>query len=813
MTHFSSSPLMDSFPSPRFSDPPSPTKTETDLPIEVDQSFNSSMSLGDTSPYFSPTPAMLTSKPSASASAASSLLSPTPPPAFSLKPRRPDPVPVQVRPRPSPSRSKSTSEAVLGSRALGQGRSFGRELSINAAPRPAGMMAMKSGAGKGGFGVNRMLPPAVPEGKALKARGSVPMQWTSSNEELGDGSRGQLGVPRTESDPSLGVSPRSNRSYSDDMMDVDSPQVRPTSMRRTSLLASPVFDGPTSVSGSPELGSFFCNTPGPQAAPAKRRSLVTSTPASPSSSSPSAKRTSLGLGLQRPPLDKTASSSAMLFGGGRTNTIAARRAPAYKRPTLGPLAAASNADGGIRTASASSAFPILYGPPKHTLGSGGASGSSSSGAGTFPRAAVAPMRRAFSVCDQNAVQHELDEEESEYENSPSVGAHAEYMRRYGRPGMARGEVDGSPGFKSVSVRASIAASGEGVSSPVGKGRKVSPYGPGGLPGFGDNELEGKILPCHKVKEDGLVRISSETLDSLLEGKYDNKIKRYHVIDCRFDYEYAGGHIAGAINVKSMDALDQLLLSEQEGVHANGDKLPEPSRSGQLGDGEQVVLVFHCEFSAKRAPTFAKHLRSRDRSINGAVYPKIYYPEVYILEGGYCGFYQDRPERCDPKGYTPMDDPKHFERRNSDLHDFRKFSRTRSFTYGEQATLPSSRVLPPCPPLAFAAASAAAARRGGATAAGGSGTIAEEDHEHDSANGSALMTTSASGSGSSPHPGDSSAEMDSGAEASPCPRQVVSMSMAPPIFGSARPRTLGRLPMHRVQTYAGGGTGAGMLRQG
>lgn len=52
----------------------------------------------------------------------------------------------------------------------------------------------------------------------------------------------------------------------------------------------------------------------------------------------------------------------------------------------------------------------------------------------------------------------------------------------------------------------------------------------------------------------------------------------------------------------MDALDQLLLSEASGVHAEGNDLPLPSRSGELADGQQVVLIFHCEFSAKRAPT-------------------------------------------------------------------------------------------------------------------------------------------------------------------------------------------------------------------
>jgi rhodanese-related sulfurtransferase len=89
---------------------------------------------------------------------------------------------------------------------------------------------------------------------------------------------------------------------------------------------------------------------------------------------------------------------------------------------------------------------------------------------------------------------------------------------------------------------------------------------------------------------------------LLAGKYNDKIKRYHIIDCRFEYEYEGGHIENAIHVKEMGTLDELLLSASSGVHAGGNPLPQPSRSGELGDGEQVVLIFHCEFSAKRAPT-------------------------------------------------------------------------------------------------------------------------------------------------------------------------------------------------------------------
>jgi M-phase inducer tyrosine phosphatase len=42
---------------------------------------------------------------------------------------------------------------------------------------------------------------------------------------------------------------------------------------------------------------------------------------------------------------------------------------------------------------------------------------------------------------------------------------------------------------------------------------------------------------------------------------------------------------------------------------------------------------------------AKHVRSKDRAMNGRVYPKVCYPEMYILEGGYSQFYEQFPVSC------------------------------------------------------------------------------------------------------------------------------------------------------------------------
>ena len=69
---------------------------------------------------------------------------------------------------------------------------------------------------------------------------------------------------------------------------------------------------------------------------------------------------------------------------------------------------------------------------------------------------------------------------------------------------------------------------------------------------------------------------------------------------------------------------------------------------------------------------------------------------------------DLQEKCAPQAYVPMDDPKHCERRDNNLHDFRKFTRTRSFTYGEPQ--PPTRPAQPCQPLAFAPANTLLNRR-------------------------------------------------------------------------------------------------------
>jgi hypothetical protein len=53
---------------------------------------------------------------------------------------------------------------------------------------------------------------------------------------------------------------------------------------------------------------------------------------------------------------------------------------------------------------------------------------------------------------------------------------------------------------------------------------------------------------------------------------------------------------------------------------------------------RTVLIFHCEFSQKRAPYMYSILRNWDRTQNNEIYPKLFFPDSYVMEGGYYEFW-------------------------------------------------------------------------------------------------------------------------------------------------------------------------------
>ncbi|KAJ2942425.1 hypothetical protein O0L34_g16029 [Tuta absoluta] len=151
------------------------------------------------------------------------------------------------------------------------------------------------------------------------------------------------------------------------------------------------------------------------------------------------------------------------------------------------------------------------------------------------------------------------------------------------------------------------------------------------------------LPLIGGDHSDLKSISCDTLAALIRGEFEDSVEEFKVIDCRYPYEFEGGHIPGAMNLYTPTLVQQLLDT--------------PLQTRGLTD-KRSILVFHCEFSLERGPKLYRYLRSSDRSKNMENYPHLNYPEIYLLHKGYRTFHQRYPELCTGNGYTAMLDPKH-----------------------------------------------------------------------------------------------------------------------------------------------------------
>ena len=89
------------------------------------------------------------------------------------------------------------------------------------------------------------------------------------------------------------------------------------------------------------------------------------------------------------------------------------------------------------------------------------------------------------------------------------------------------------------------------------------------------------LPHFWPDQESIPRITKETMVDVLDGRFGEHYDQSLVIDCRFEYEYKGGHINGAINFNNKEELATKLFDS-------------PS-------AQRTLLIFHCEYSAHRAP--------------------------------------------------------------------------------------------------------------------------------------------------------------------------------------------------------------------
>ena len=206
---------------------------------------------------------------------------------------------------------------------------------------------------------------------------------------------------------------------------------------------------------------------------------------------------------------------------------------------------------------------------------------------------------------------------------------------------------------------------------------------------------------------------------LLRGEYKDSVTRYAIIDCRYLFEYQGGHIRNAMHMcdpkeiektffwwkegdgsstchesigppslqseSSIDDYDRESLASPRGGGDSPASAPtastpplDPRCCSDLmekinpGDSDlsSWVFIFHCEFSQQRGPFMANTLRKLDRRLT-TPYPLLTFPEVYIMQGGYKAFFAEYPELCDPRSYTPMRAKIHKAQLRKDIAQLRR----------------------------------------------------------------------------------------------------------------------------------------------
>lgn len=185
----------------------------------------------------------------------------------------------------------------------------------------------------------------------------------------------------------------------------------------------------------------------------------------------------------------------------------------------------------------------------------------------------------------------------------------------------------------------------------------------------DTETSPSLQLPHVIPEDQadtLPRIDKGVLLDVMDGKYSDRFDRVLLVDCRFEYEYKGGHINGALNYNDKEQLTAELFANLN---------------------SRTALILHCEYSVHRAPIMAQYIRHRDRAFNVDQYPQLTYPDLYILEGGYSAFFAEHRGLCYPQDYVEMCSKDHeyaCERGLGKVKQRSKLSRAQTYAFGQDS---------------------------------------------------------------------------------------------------------------------------------
>ncbi|KAG8895125.1 cell division cycle- protein [Tulasnella sp. 403] len=577
------------------------------------------------------------------------------------------------------------SNTVGTQRAKAQGlpddRAFGRELSnASSSPPQAPITIRHTKASPQASPVASVFDQATESPKALSARqrGGLPTAWLLPKPSNGSRPKRAGGIFSTQT---VWSDSSPDKSMREDTMDLDASACKPVKSKvATAFVTSSPPPADRSAEGS-DLGSFFFESTSPSAGlivSRKRRSEELDrdqenheVPLSrPGSSGGKGRRGSASHSRNR---SSSPTSSPSLNRGGRgmdrfattgaSLLFGANKRSVPRRPGLSTLVQSS--DSPTSNSGPKSAHAGLYGPSSKRVPS--------------TLSAMPISRRAFSA--QVPPKSIIDMAKMSYDSEPETEGEDESFdlnacspiplprRNAPQRSVSCAQTSGPNVLKKLQEAMSAK-----IDDDDDDDMPIEVIAAGiSLPREG--EVKGRILPCFSVKEDSIARITPDTMEDLLAGVYHDQMMDLHIIDCRFKYEYDGGHIPGATNLGTAEDVENYFLKERVP--------PAPTDSGEVSPHDELksIVIFHCEFSAKRGPTFAKHLRAQDRKSCLDVYPKIHYPEVYVLQGGYKAFYEAYPDRCE--GYVTMDDPQHIEARRENIDNLRRWERTRSYTYGER----------------------------------------------------------------------------------------------------------------------------------
>lgn len=101
------------------------------------------------------------------------------------------------------------------------------------------------------------------------------------------------------------------------------------------------------------------------------------------------------------------------------------------------------------------------------------------------------------------------------------------------------------------------------------------------------------LPHIAGRHNDLRSISVDTMSELVRGNFDDSVASFKVIDCRYPYEFEGGHIRHAKNLYTQEQILEELVTPISGEAT--------LEGGSDTAGKRHILVFHCEFSSERGP--------------------------------------------------------------------------------------------------------------------------------------------------------------------------------------------------------------------